>query len=191
MGLGVFMKAIFNVKLLLVLVLVVLAVVSRWTPHTFNFTPVLAIALFSGMYISNKFLAFITPALILIISDAILGFYSGALMFSVYGSYALIVGLGILSQGPFKPLKLLGTSVSAAVIFFLVTNFAVWFLSGSIEGGLVYEKSLVGLWECYVAALPFFRSTLISTVIMSFALVGMYEFATCSILNVLVNSKNS
>ncbi len=163
-------------KFFLIFSLLALAVVSRWAPHTFNFTPVLAIALFSGMYISNKTWAFAIPAVALIVSDSLLGFYSGSLMLSIYGSYALIVSLGILSKGSFKPLRLLGTSMGSALIFFLVTNFAVWFLAETALGGIVYERSWSGLWKCYLMALPFFRATLVSTVLMSFALVGAYEW---------------
>ena len=157
-----------KIKLLLTFLLIALGVLTRWLPHTFNFTPVLAISLFSGMYLPNKF-AFAIPALILLISDAILGFYSGMLMISVYGSYVLIVGLGIWSskKGSFRPFRLLGTSISSAIIFFLITNFAVWFLD--------YEKSLTSLWECYMLGLPFFRATVLSTVLTSFLLVGSYE----------------
>lgn len=162
-------------SLFLALSLIILAVSTRWLPHTFNFTPVLAIALFSGMYVSNRFLAFLIPALILLLSDAFLGFYSGTLMLAVYGSYALIVGLGVLSKKGGAPLKLLGTSVSSAVIFFMVTNCAVWVLATNESGGAVYGRSLAGLLECYTLALPFFRATLISTVSMSFILVGGYE----------------
>ena len=183
-----FTKTQFNTRLFLVLALIALAVISRWTPHISNLTPVLAIALFSGMYISNKFLAFMIPTLTLIISDFVLGFYSGPLMLSVYASYVLIVGVGVLSKGPFKPFRLLGTSISSAIIFFLITNFAVWLLANSVTDGVVYEKSWSGLWKCYVIALPFFRATLLSTVIMSFALVGTYEFTTRKIL---AESKNS
>ena len=176
------MRVSFKTNLFLALGLIILAVVSRWAPHTFNFTPVLAIALFSGMYISHRLLAFAIPAVVLIVSDMILGLYSGALMFSVYASYALIVGLGILSRGSFRPLRLLGTSIGSALIFFFITNLAVWFLADSVQGGIVYERSWAGLWECYVMALPFFRSTLTSTVLMSFVLVGAYEFTRSKVL---------
>ena len=184
------MKGSLDIRLFLVFTLIALAVISRWLPHESNWTPFLAIALFSGMYISNKIWAFMIPVLALVISDAVLGFYSGALMLWIYASYILIVGLGIWSKG-FKPLRLLGTAMGSAVIFFLITNFAVWFLADAALGGEGYERSGVGLWKCYVAALPFFRATLISTVVMSFALVGAYEFIIGRVIGrqVVVESK--
>ena len=39
-------------------------------------------------------------------------------------------------------------------IFYLFTNLAVWGVSG------LYEKSLKGLLECYILAIPFFFNTL-------------------------------
>lgn len=45
-------------------------------------------------------------------------------------------------------------------IFFIISNFGVWVLGS-------YEYSFKGLLECYVAAIPFFGNTIISTLIFS------------------------
>ena len=50
-----------------------------------------------------------------------------------------------------------------SVIFFLISNFGVWILSG------MYEKNLNGLAYCYFLALPFFVNTVLSTIIFTYS----------------------
>ena len=47
-----------------------------------------------------------------------------------------------------------------AIIFYLITNFGVW-INGS------YGYSFNGLIMCYIAAIPFFTYTIISTIFYS------------------------
>lgn len=54
-----------------------------------------------------------------------------------------------------NPMRLLGLSLSASVLFFIVTNFAVWAGSHGF-----YSKDLAGLISCYTAGIPFFGGTL-------------------------------
>jgi len=58
---------------------------------------------------------------------------------------------------------------SGSVIFFIVSNFGVW-----IAGNL-YEKNMNGLIECYFMAVPFFKNTLISTIIFSYSALIIYK----------------
>src|SRR5262245_35392811 len=50
---------------------------------------------------------------------------------------------------------LLSLCLASSVTFFLTTNFAVWAFEG------IYSHDLAGLTACYVAALPFFKNTII------------------------------
>jgi len=52
------------------------------------------------------------------------------------------------------------------VLFFVLTNFGVWAL------GALYPKTLTGLTECYVVAIPFFRNALLSDLFYSALLFG-------------------
>ncbi len=56
---------------------ILLAAVSRVFPHFNNFTPIAAMALFGGVYFSDKRLAFIVPLLAMILSDVILELTTG------------------------------------------------------------------------------------------------------------------
>ncbi|MFH1192987.1 MAG: DUF6580 family putative transport protein [Candidatus Jorgensenbacteria bacterium] len=149
-------------------VLIFFAVLSRLIPHAPNFTPVISVALFAGTYL-KKPLAFTIPIAALLISDAIIGFY-GSLMLFVYGCLALITVLGFMMKGGVSVGTVAGFSLAGSVCFFVVTNFGVWALPNSM-----YPKTLTGLAECYVMAIPFFRNTIFSTLIYSAALFGAYE----------------
>ena len=54
-------------------------------------------------------------------------------------------------------------SFAGSLIFYLVTNFAVWLF------GNMYDKNLSGLIYCYYMAIPFFTKTIISTIFFSYA----------------------
>ena len=113
-------------------------VASRLLPHPPNFTPVIAIFMMSST-IS------LVPCLIAyMITDAIIGWHPYLLW--VYSSLLLI--------GLFK-----SNVLASCIVFFVVTNFAVWF------GSSYYTQDLLGLITCYVMAIPFFLSTLSSTYI--------------------------
>ena len=57
--------------------------------------------------------------------------------------------------------SLLGQSLSAPTIFFLITNFGVW------TGSSMYSQDINGLIQCYFLALPFYASSLLATVLFA------------------------
>jgi hypothetical protein len=69
-----------------------------------------------------------------------------------------------------KPLRLTVSALFWSVQFFLITNAAVW-----LEGW--YDRDLGGLWQSYVAGIPFFRATLVSDLLYTAAFFGAYEIA--------------
>ncbi|MBF0386115.1 MAG: hypothetical protein HQL27_09655 [Candidatus Omnitrophica bacterium] len=153
---------------MLPLLLVFLGIASRLVFHTPNFTPVIAIALFSGIYVRGRY-AVLLPVVLLIITDLFVGMHS--VVSFTWGSMALIALLGL----KIKEKKSFGTvfagGVISAVLFFVVTNLGVWLLSG------MYTLDLNGLSQCFTLAVPFFRSTLASTLLYTVVLYGVYEFA--------------
>ena len=68
--------------------IVLLGVFSRLLPHPANFTPIGAIALFTGFYFKNKNYALL-PFVIMALSDLVISGYYGVVMFYVYGSFLL------------------------------------------------------------------------------------------------------
>ncbi|MEY4069875.1 MAG: hypothetical protein RL721_489 [Candidatus Eisenbacteria bacterium] len=151
----------------MVFALIVLAAASRLLPHPPNFAPVAAIGLFAGAYSSRR-AGWLVPFAALLASDAVLGFYHPVGMLWNYLAFAacLLLGSGWLARRR-TALRLGGAVVSSALAFFVISNFGMW-ASG------YYPRTWAGLVECYVAALPFLRNTLLSDVLYSAALFGGY-----------------
>ncbi|HEX7964287.1 MAG TPA: DUF6580 family putative transport protein [Gammaproteobacteria bacterium] len=133
--------------------MILAAAMSRLVPHPYNFAPIGALALFGGAQFADRRLAFLMPCAALLLSDLVLGLYAG--MGWIYGSFALIVAMGRLLRRRRTAWHIAGASVSASLLFFAVTNFAVW------PGSTKYPQSLAGLMDCYAAGLPFFWNTLL------------------------------
>lgn len=155
-------------KLLTPAVFVFIGAAARIIPHPPNFAPIGAMALFGGVYLGKK-QAFALPILAMILSDALIGFDSLPLRISVYGSFliAILIGLWLKKHMNLKNLTI--SSLSASIVFFLITNFAVWAF------GTMYTKDPLGLIEAYTLAIPFFRNTLLGDLFYSGFFFGVYE----------------
>jgi len=162
--------------------LVFIAVLSRLIPHYPNFTALGAAALFSGAFLrSHPVLAFGAPLLSYWLSDLILNnliysaYYEGFVLFSTASiyQYLAIVAIVALGRGLGQPksTRILGASIGAAVVFYLISNFGVWLSSG------MYPHTFRGLLLCYEAGLPFLlKGTLPSTILYSYALFTIYAY---------------
>jgi len=149
-------------------ILIFIGVVCRLVPHPPNFTPISAIALFGGVYFSKK-LGLILPVLSLLIGDIFLGFYQLSLMLSVYGSFILCVIFGFWLKKHKKWHTILGGSFFCSILFFIITNFSFWAFTPW------YPKSVGGLIECYILAIPFFKNTLSGDLFYVMIFFGIYE----------------
>ena len=143
-------------KYVFILFLIFVGVMSRIYPYAPNFTPMLSIALLSGFYSKNKFFVLL-PILIMLISDIMIGNHT--VVPWVYSSFILIFALGyLIKKSSYSNIFIF--SILSSVIFFVISNLGVWFTGG-------YSYSFNGLIACYTAAIPFFKNTLISTVLYS------------------------
>ena len=143
-------------KYVLILFLIFVGVMSRIYPYAPNFTPMLSIALLSGFYSKNKFFVLL-PIFIMLISDIMIG--NHAIVPWVYSSFILIFALGyLIKKSSYSYIFIF--SILSSVIFFIISNLGVWFTGG-------YSYSFNGLIACYTAAIPFFKNTLISTILYS------------------------
>ncbi|MCX7985226.1 MAG: hypothetical protein N3A63_10030 [Bacteroidetes bacterium] len=150
--------------------IIAIAAVSRLFPHVPNVTPIAAMALAGGVYLEKKF-AFVLPVAALFLSDIVLGFHPT--MPFVYGSFLMTVLIGMWLRTHKKILTLVVGSVMSSIVFFIVTNFGVWFTGG----GWNYPKTLEGLLECYSLALPFFRNSLVGDLTYTAIIFGLFEVA--------------
>ena len=175
-----------NKRLLLVSGIIGLAALYRLLPHSYNFTPVGAMALVGGMYLGKRYLAFLLPILSLYASDLILNntinrafitdqtgfvFFADYMIF-VYGAFLLTVVLGIALSKKGVASKILVGTITSSLLFFFVTNFGSWLT------GAMYPKTFAGLVSAIGAGIPFFDKTLLANVIFVPMFVLTIEWLT-------------
>ncbi|MEO7277762.1 MAG: DUF6580 family putative transport protein [Sphingomicrobium sp.] len=153
-----------NSRILAIASAILIAATLRLVPHPPNFTPIGAIALFSGAMFGRRLLAFAAPLAAMLLSDAIIGFHSA--MPVVYAAIALITLIGWALEGRRSIVGVGLASLSASMLFFLVTNLGVWATSG------MYPISASGLAACFAAAMPFFQNSVAGDLFYSALLFG-------------------
>ena len=157
-------------EFLVALFLIFIGAILRLLPHSPNFAPISAMALFGGVYFSGR-LALIFPILAMLISDYFLGFYQFSLMAFVYLGFLISVFIGFWLKRNKKWSKILGASLFSSLLFFLLTNFAVWAFTSW------YSKDFSGLIQCYLMAIPFFKNTLFGDLFYVTLFFGIYQLA--------------
>jgi hypothetical protein len=93
------------------------------------------------------------------------------LMFAVYGSLLLIVLIGQLVRNNPTMINALAGALGGSVLFFLITNAAVWY------GSVHYAQDFSGLISSYVAGVPFFRGTLVGDLLFTAVFFGSFKLA--------------
>ncbi len=142
---------------------------TRLLPHPPNFTPVMAMALFGGAYLTSNRAAFAVPLLAMLLSDLLIGLHN--LLPVVYFCILLTTCIGLLLRSRKSLVAVTAAALGSSVLFFVITNFGVWY------SGAIYPKSAEGLIACYVAAIPFFQNTLFGTLGYSAILFGGFYLA--------------
>lgn len=170
--------------------IIIIAVITRLIPHYPNFTALGAAALFGGAYMYKKF-GFVIPIIALFISDLILNNllyakefpakYDGFVLLPLqtlwtYAALILIVVLGKLIIREGKIFSMIRGSIVASLVFFLITNFAVWTTSPT------YPDTFSGLLLAYAAGIPFFWNTLAGDLFFVAVFFGGYELVKVYLL---------
>lgn len=141
-----------QIRLTTLTTIVLATALFRLVPHWPNFTPIAALALFGAATFERKWLGLAIPMAAMLLSDALIGFHGS--MGGVYVSFGLLwlLGLWMLNRTPTAG-RIATASVSSSILFFLITNFAVWY------GSTYYPQTAAGLMNCYVAGLAFYNGT--------------------------------
>ena len=156
-------------RALLALVLIVLAAALRIAPHPWNFTPVGAMALFSGAVLKDRRLAFLFPLVALFVGDVFIGLYK--IIPIIYASFLVSVAIGLWLRDRRTVARISLATLLGAIQFFIVTNFAVWqFLKG-------FPHTASGLAACYIAGIPFFWNTLAGDAVYATLLFAGFALA--------------
>lgn len=145
--------------LLVFFLLIAIGVAGRWGQPAWCFTPTSAVAIFAGWYFARLAVAALVPLAVLAVSDLLLPAYDSIqVLLATYGIMIVPILLGHWQRQPQSKVSAAARwaffSLVPATLFYIVTNFAVWAFYST------YEKSAVGLLQCYWAAVPFFRTML-------------------------------
>jgi hypothetical protein len=163
-----------HARILAIISAIVIAAAMRLVPHPPNFTPIGAMALFSGAYLGRKdAIALVAPLAALLLSDLVLGFYHG--MLTVYFSVALIAVIGAVALKQRSPIRIGGAALASSVLFFILTNFGMWLSSG------FYPRTTAGLEACFIAAIPFFQNTVAGDLFYAGLLFGGFALLERSV----------
>ncbi len=158
-----------HIKLAIAVALVAFVVIARVAPHPANFAPIAAVALFAGALLPRRW-ALAVPLVAMVSSDLLIGLHP--LVLYTWGSYMFIAFASSRWLRNATLLNLGASSITASVLFYVVTNFGVW------TQGLMYPMNANGLVHCYINALPFFRGTLTGDLFYTGILFGAYVAVT-------------
>lgn len=161
---------------------IVVSAAYRVSPlRQYGFAPQWAIAIFSGfLFSNNKKWAFAIPLISMLLSDVmyeilyamkltdIYGFYGKGQIVN-YALFALITAVGFFIKN-LNIARIAIASFVAPTIFFLLSNFSVWI------GNTGYQRST--LLACYADGLPFYKNSVIGTIIFAAILFGTYYFVS-------------
>ncbi|MES2518096.1 MAG: DUF6580 family putative transport protein [Bacteroidota bacterium] len=187
------MKNLGNLRFGILSGMILLAAISRFLPVAMpslsNFSPVGAMALFGGAYFAKKSWAFAVPLFALWVSNLVLNnfFYkqyypsfSFGFETTVFISIAFVVLVGIVLLKKVTITNLLLANLVGTVGFFLISNFFVW------NSGQMYPLTTEGLVACYTMALPFLKNSLLSNLLFSGVMFGMFEYAKTQVKELAV-----
>jgi hypothetical protein len=146
--------------------LVAFDVAARLLPHAPGVWPVAATALFAGRTFRIPALALIVPLAASVLSDLALPSDDWRVSLVVYAAILVPALAGMASRRWHGALPVVGAMVASSLIFFAVTNFAVWAFNG------MYPMNAQGLVQCYVAALPFLDKTVFGDLLWTGVLFG-------------------
>jgi hypothetical protein len=147
---------------------ILLGAVLRVIPHPGNFAPIAAMALFGGANLGKK-QALLVPLAAMVISDFFIGFDGIISRAMVYGSFLAIGLLGIWLKNHKNIYTVVGASLAASVIFFLVTNLPL------VHPNSLYPYTWEGAMSSYFNAIPFFKNTLLGDLFYTSVFFGAYE----------------
>lgn len=162
-------------KIFLFVVLIGLIFLGRIIDHPANFAPVSAVALVATVYLGKNW-GWSTAAAGMVLGDLLIGFYDWRLMLAVYGSFLLISLMGLFLKKTSDWTEIIGVSILASLIFFFITNAAVWWLTPA------YPADLTGLAQAYLMGLPFLRNTLMGDMLFTTVLFALAK-QTVSLLD--------
>jgi len=163
--------------IILAVLLILAAAVSRVVMYPHNFSPIIGMAIFSGAVIKDRKLAFMLPLISMFLSDVMFEVFKIAPGFWGWGQlvgYAVLALITIIafSLKKINPVNVIGYSLISSVIFFVLSNLSFFIIDNPVYH--TYTQDANGFMQCYIQALPFFKTSLIADLVYSGVLFGAY-----------------
>ncbi len=163
------------------LLIVAIAVLRLELTHPYNLIPIFSALMFFGACRPTREFGIVVLGLIgldIFITTHHYGYGLAPDQALTWMWYLAAVNLGAAALGKtFSIKRVMGSSLFLCISFFVVSNFSVWF-----EWNM-YPKTLSGLAACYVAALPFFRNSLVAELLCSSLLFGLARYSQTLLVN--------
>jgi hypothetical protein len=137
----------------LALGLIVLGAASRLLHLPPNIAAVTGVTLLAGFALRSVWLALLVPIAAMALADLVLGWYNEVVFTYIGMAAGVVLARALLHH--LTPLRLIGTTFLASLVFFVLSNLGV-FVSG------YYGYTWDGLVACYIAAIPFWQNSLIA-----------------------------
>lgn len=153
-------------KILFAAILIVLGILFRTVWHLGdNVEFVTTASLLASVYLGFRY-AILVPFLIMMITDLVIG--NTNIFIFTWSAYIIIGLFGYIGLGSSKAgfrnriLQVTGMGFTASLWFYIWTNFGVWLL----DSGLMYPKTMAGLFDSYILGIPFFKYNLIGNLVL-------------------------
>ncbi len=180
-----------NMSLLIIAIMMILvAAISRLVLYPHNFSPIIGMALFSGAVIKDKKLAFLMPLLAMFISDVLFEAFKVAPGFWGWGQvlhyllYALITCFGFLLK-KINVLNVVIFSVVSTIGFYIFSNTISFFVDMQVYH--YYATNFKGYLDCMIAGLPFMEKGLLVDLGYCAILFGGYYLMEKEVFNKAVS----
>ena len=167
-----------NTSTLVIAVLLILAAaISRVLMYPHNFSPIIGMAIFSGAVIKDKKLAFALPLFSMFLSDILFEVFNIAPGFWGWGQlvgYAILILITVIAFNLKKinAVNVAKYSIASSLIFYILSNLSFFIIDNQVYH--TYTTDINGFLQCYIQALPFLRTSLIADLVYSGVLFGVY-----------------
>ena len=179
----IFAQSIFKMNkqststLIIAILLIIIAALSRVFLYPHNFSPIIGMAIFAGVVIKDRRLAFALPLLAMFLSDVLFEVFNIAPGFWGWGQ---LVGYDILafitliafSMKKINVFSVAGYSIGSSLLFFFLSNSAFFVFDNPVYH--LYSQNFSGYIASLAGGLPFLRTGIFADLVYSTVLFGTY-----------------
>lgn len=164
-------------SIILAVLLIVAAAISKVIIYPETFTPMFAIAIFAAMVIKDRKLAFALPLFAMFLSDLFMeisgkgvGFWGWGQLVG-YGIFAIITIVASLMR-KVTVLNIAVQTLFAPVLFYFLSNTSFFIFDNPVYH--TYPQTFEGYKAAMIAGIPFLKWSIIATAAFNVVLFGVY-----------------